>query len=108
MMNAGRMIHVVTLDQPHTDIDENRTPVTTWSTFATLRAELIERGAAETVGDRGAEDIETVKLRTWFAPGVTAKLRLTFDGLHFNIRAIRPIGNNEGLEIEADRIGGVE
>ena len=107
-MKSGRLRRVITLQKAGHTLDPFRVPVPGWVDFATLRAELVAEAAQEAVSADGASDLETLTFRTRFLPGVTNALRLTFRGEAFNLRRVSVIGNDAGLELLAERIGGVD
>lgn len=107
-MKSGKLRHIITLQSATNSKTPAGTPVFTWSDFATLRAELVQAEAEESVKEAGAEDVETVTFRTRFIPGVTNALRLTFAGDAFNLKKVREIEAGRGLELVCQKIGGVE
>lgn len=107
-MRAGKLRRVISLHLPTSAPNEYGTPVTSWAHFATLRAEVVQNLASETVTDGGAEDQQTLTFRTRFMPGLSNIMRVTFGADAFNLKAIRIIGNNDALELDCQKIGGVE
>lgn len=104
-MKIGAMRHVIRFQKPSTTVNAAGTAVDTWLPFAMLRAERLEAAIAETVSDSGAEDHETVRFRTRYISKITADMRLSFGDVHFNIKRLQPLGNNQFLEIEAVKAG---
>ncbi|MBL4928790.1 phage head closure protein [Fuscibacter oryzae] len=107
-MKSGKLRHVINVQRAVVTTNETGTPITNWITGFPLRAELLDRSATETNTDGGAEDRETMTFRTRFVAGVSNANRLQFRGADFNIKRVRVIGNDQGLEIECLQIGGVE
>jgi SPP1 family predicted phage head-tail adaptor len=107
-VKSGKLRHVIDIQRAVVSANETGTPVTNWITNFTLRAELMDLVATEANTEGGAEDRETLTFRTRFVSGVTNANRLRFRGADFNIKRVRIIGNDRGLEIECLQIGGVE
>lgn len=107
-MRSGRLRRVITLQRASNTLNQFRAPVVAWQDFATLRAELVAEVAQEAVSGQGAADLEVLTFRTRFLPGVTNAMRLTFRGEAFNLRRVTVIGNDIGLELTAEKIGGVD
>lgn len=101
-MRAGKLDRRITLQQAsEASRDAMNAPVYTWSTFATVWAQLIfnrgdERFAAHEVA--GAS-VVTFKIR--YRSGVTDKLRISYDGKIYDIRDVRELGRQDGLELDA-------
>lgn len=98
-MKAGRMVHVIEVQQATTAVSEAGTPVQTWAKFATLRAELVEQSTEEFFRAAGDTDVAAVAFRVRFVPGVTTTQRVSFDGQPYDIEQIVTIGRNKGLEL---------
>ncbi len=108
-MKSGKLRHVLSIEEATTTVNAGGTPVQVWAELYKLRAELMSEMAAESISaDAGAEDLETMTFRTRFAPGVTNAMRLVFRGEAMNIKRIRPMRNDREMELDAQRIGGVE
>lgn len=107
-MKSGRLRRVITLQKAGHTLDQFRVAVPGWTDFATLRAELVAEAAQEAVTSEGASDLEVLTFRTRFMPGVTNAMRLSFRGEGYNLRRVMVIGNDAGLELVAEKIGGVD
>ena len=98
-MKAGKMVHVIEIQQAATAVNDAGTPVQTWSKFATLRAELIEQSTEEFLRNAGDTSVTTLAFRTRYLAGVTDEHRVSFDGAAFDIDKIVTIGRRRGLEL---------
>lgn len=105
MMRAGKLDREVMIERSTTTLDSAGTPLMTWATLATLRAQLIDDVTDEKRRDLGASTERTVTFKTRHFPGVTVADRLTYDGEPFNLLHIKEIGRRRGLELRAERIG---
>jgi head-tail adaptor len=108
-MKSGKLRHVITIQQATTTINAGGTPVQTWGDLYTLRAELMAEVAVESTNpDAGAEDLETMTFHARFAPGISNAMRLIFRGEAMNIKRIMPMRNDREMQIEAQKIGGID
>lgn len=98
-MRAGKMVHVIEIQQAAVSINDAGTPEKTWAKIATLRAELLEQSAEEFLRNAGDTTITALVFRTRFVAGVTTDNRVSFDGAAYDIEEIVPIGRRRGLEI---------
>jgi len=102
-MRAGRMKHLIEIQAVETEIDEYGTPVETWATVASLRAELVEQTAEEFVKAQGATGTVALIFRTRHLAGVDLVHRVLHRGEALNIRQVTPIDGERGLEIRCTR-----
>ena len=98
-MRAGRLDRTVTIERVVTTFDEARTAIETWSTLATLRAEVVEAEDSEQPREPGASTTIGLVLRTRFIPTVTPGDRVVFGTGKHEIVGVREIGRRRGLEI---------
>ncbi|MDX6806432.1 phage head closure protein [Terrihabitans rhizophilus] len=100
-MKAGKLDRQLTLQRSTTAPNEFGTPVETWSTVATLRAELVSGGTDEAARAHGDSAETMLTFRTRYSPGVSVADRLTFEGRAYDIKALSEIGRRRELEIRA-------
>ena len=105
-MKAGKLVHVIALHRAVVNVNAAGTPATTWTAFATLRAELVERSTEEFLRSAGETDETTVVFRTRYLSGVSNDDRVSFDGQGFNIREVTTIGRRKGLELRCVQVEG--
>lgn len=103
-MRAGKMVHVIEIQQASMTVNAAGTPVQTWSKLATLRAELIEQGTEEFLRGAGDTSVTTLAFRTRHVGGITTDHRVSFDGAAFDIEEIVPIGRRRGLELRCKEV----
>ncbi|MBN9335381.1 phage head closure protein [Devosia sp.] len=80
------------------------TPIEAWSKFATLRAAIVQSTAAEYLRGYGEGASTVMIFRTWWKSGVTADHRVRFDGRNFNIREIKELGRQQGMELRCEEV----
>lgn len=98
-MRAGKLVHVIEIQQASMTVNAAGTAEQTWSKLATLRAELVEQGVEEFLRDAGETGVKTLAFRTRFLSGITEGNRVSFDGEAFDIEEIVTIGRRKGLEL---------
>lgn len=100
-MRAGTLNRVICIDRLTETLNENRTPVSAWTSIATLRAEALQHSADEADADNGERDNDTITFRTRFFTGLTTADRIRFMGRTYNVKGWTEIGIRGGLEIKA-------
>ena len=105
-MKAGKLVHVIGLERLATTVDGYGGVEETWTGFATMRAEIVERSTEEFLRAAGETDVTTIVFRTRFLAGLTNNDRVSFDGEHFDIEEVIPIGRRRGLELRCVATGG--
>lgn len=99
-MRAGLMDNVIDVQRATRSVNANGTPIETWTTYVTLRAQVLQQATEEFIrGSAGASDETTVVFRTWWHDGIGLADRIVFNGMLHNIKEIKPIGRRAGLEI---------
>lgn len=105
-MKSGKMRHVIRLQEAGTTLTPAGTPVQTWTTIATLRAELVQQSAQEFLNAQGAtgEALAVFRIRTLSV--VLLSWRLLLGAEAFNIRDVVVIERGRGLELRCTRVTG--
>lgn len=104
-LRAGLLDREITLQHPTTTIGADGTPTTTWTTYATLRAQRLEATTDEYVRNYGASTERIMIFRTRYIDGVTAADQILFEGNPFVIKQIKEIGRRKALEFRTERLG---
>ena len=89
-MRAGRLRHVITIQAPpdHTVTDEFGEPSSEWTVFATAARAGVEPLTGKEVQRFQQDHTETpIRVIMRYIPGVTAGMRVVFDGRYFEITA---------------------
>jgi len=100
-MRAGTLNRVIFIDRLTETLNENRTPVSTWTNIATLRAEVLQNSVDEAEAGSGERDINAITFRTRFFSGLETADRIRFMGHVYNVKGWTEIGIRHGLEIKA-------
>lgn len=98
-MRSGKLRRVITVQRSTSTVNDFGTPELVWADHCTLRAEVLEQSATESLGDQGAQDEAAIAFHTRFVEGLTAADRVSFQGGFWNIRKITEIGMQRGLEL---------
>lgn len=104
-MRTGKLVHVIKVQGFTSTVNEYRAPVMAWTDKATLRAQIVQQGTEEFIRTYGASDETVIVFRTRYVDGIVNADRVAFDGRHFNIREVTPIGRRKGLELRCTAQG---
>lgn len=101
MLNIGNLDRLVTIERFTETKNEHHTPVSAWTEFVTLWAEVLQHVADEGEAGMGEAQTDTLMFRTRYFAGVTTADRLVFEGRVFNLKGITEIGRRDALELRA-------
>ncbi|SFK04703.1 phage head closure protein [Bradyrhizobium sp. Gha] len=104
-MRGGNLDRVIEIQRRGTGLDLYGTPVETWTTVATMRAQLLKNGTDTQEGQRGETTNAVLTFRTRYLDGVTPESRLTYQGQQFEIIGISELGRRRGLDLVCRRVG---
>ncbi|OKO88053.1 hypothetical protein AC629_10920 [Bradyrhizobium sp. NAS80.1] len=104
-MRAGNLDRLIEIQRPTTGLDLYGAPEKTWTTFATMRAQLLKNATDNKEGQRGETTDVILTFRMWFLHGVTLENRVTYQGQQFEIIGISEIGRRRGLDLTCRRVG---
>jgi len=100
-MRAGKMDSVITVQRFTSVIDEGGGSVQTWTDLVTVRAQIIQASTEEFIRSYGATDDTIMIFRTRWIDDIITADRVMYDGEAFNIKELKPIGRQRGLDIRA-------
>ncbi|MFD1341454.1 phage head closure protein [Litorisediminicola beolgyonensis] len=103
-MKSGKMRHVIEAQRATATINDAGTPEEAWTTFATLRAELVQRSTEEFLRGPGETSETTVVFRTRYLADLQDEDRILFDGLGFDIEEMVELGHRQGLELRCREV----
>ncbi len=103
-MRAGKLDRVITVHSLTTSVDPAGTPTETWTTMATVRAQIVEASTEEYQRSYGAGGNTSVIFRTHWLGGVTTDHRVQYEGKNLNIRETKEIGRRQGLELRCEEV----
>jgi SPP1 family predicted phage head-tail adaptor len=104
-VRAGPLDKVIVIERATNTVNADGVAVETWTTLATMRAQLIEGSADEFIRTQGAQSEIAVVFRTRFLDGVTLADRVTYSGRPYNLKQIKELGRRRGLELRAVALG---
>lgn len=104
-MRAGNLDRLIEIQSASTGLDLYGTPIDTWTTFATMRAQLLQIATDNTEGARGNVTDRLVTFRTRWLDGVTLEHRVAYNGQNYWIKNIRELGRRYGLDLTCERVG---
>lgn len=103
-MRAGKLDQLITIESSTYEIDDMGTPVYTWSKVADMRAQIVQASTEEFMRAYGTSDEDVIIFRTRYIAGVDNSDRIAFAGSFFDIKEIKVIGRNRGLELRCVRL----
>jgi len=98
-MKAGKLDRKITIQAATHTVDAYGVPAPAWSTFATMRAQLIQGSTEEFIRAGGAAPEAVAVFRIRWIAGVTTSHRILHGGATFNIKELKEIGRRRGLEL---------
>lgn len=90
VMHAGQLRNIVTIEKRGEGYDEAGQPVTTWSTFATVRGDVRHLSGTETIKADALTPAVRTSIRIRWLEGVTAGMRAQVNDSVYEIRAVMP------------------
>lgn len=103
-MRAGKLDQQIAIQRFTNTVDDYGTPVETWTTLATVRAQIIQQSTEEFIRNFGASDETVTVFRVRWIDEITTADRVLFDGDSHNIKETKQIGRRAGLELRCQRI----
>lgn len=84
-MRAGMLRHLITIQETSATADSLGTKVKSWVTYAQVYAEKDPKRGREFFAENKQQDSLTTVWRMRYLAGVTAKMRVSFNGEFFDI-----------------------
>jgi SPP1 family predicted phage head-tail adaptor len=107
-MDIGRLNKRITIEQQSTTYDAVGQLVESWSTFATVWANIKHNSGAETIKSDAITSTVRASFRIRYLQGVDAGMRVTYQSSLYRITAVLPhVGDKRYLDIVAELINGV-
>ena len=103
-LRAGQLDRTVTIEGASDAIDANGTPIQTWTTLASVRAQLLEMSSTDYMRAQGASFEKVVIFRIRWLPGVTLENRVLYNGDRYLIKDIKELGRKVGLELRCEAV----
>lgn len=95
-MRPGRMDRRVVIQQPTATKDDWNYDTIAWTTFATVWATKLDKGAGETVEVNRQTAINRTQFTIRYLSGVNATMRISYGGLFYYIVGVEELGRREG------------
>lgn len=103
-MRAGKLDRQIAIQSFGTTVDDYGTPTETWTTVATVRAQIIEASTEEYQRAYGEGGNTSVVFRIRWLDGITNAHRVQYDGKNLNIRETKEIGRRKGIELRCEEV----
>jgi SPP1 family predicted phage head-tail adaptor len=94
-MRAGNLRHRITIQQASEAQDTHGQAITTWATYLTAWAEISPLRGRELFAAQETHSEINTRIRLRYRPGVTAKMRVVYGSLVYNILAPLNIGSRD-------------
>lgn len=91
-MNAGKLNRRVTIEQRSSTVDAIGQPVETWTTVATVWADIRFQRGLESLRADSTTSIARASVRIRYRAGINAGMRVVQGSTTFNIIAVLPQG----------------
>lgn len=104
-MRAGSLDRIIEIQRRTTGLDLYGTPVETWTTYATMRAQLLKNATDDREGERGHTTDAVLTFRTYYFTGLNLNDRLFYEGQSYNVTGITEIGRRVGMDVTCERVG---
>jgi SPP1 family predicted phage head-tail adaptor len=98
-MQAGKLHHIIAIEREIEAVLPSGSVSKSWTNVATIRAEIVQRSAAERLTGYGEAEDGTIVFRIRYRPGLKTRDRVVYDGRAFDIKEITEIGRKRGLEL---------
>ncbi|WP_426615715.1 phage head closure protein [Bradyrhizobium sp. McL0616] len=104
-MRAGNLDRLIEFQRRTTGLDLYGTPVETWTTYATMRAQLLKNATDDREGERGHTTDATRTFRIYYFASLSLNDRLLYEGQQYEITQISEIGRRVGMDAICERVG---
>lgn len=104
-MRAGNLDRLIEIQRRSTGLDLYGTPVESWTTFATMRAQLLKNATDDREGERGHTTNAVRTFRMYYFASLSLNDRLLYEGQQYEITGISEIGRRVGMEVSCQRAG---
>lgn len=99
MIRAGKLDRQITFERETETVAASGAVSKAWAPVATVRAELVQRGADEYLAGFGEAENGSAVFRIRYLAGITTADRVTCDGVAYDIDEIAELGRKRGLEL---------
>jgi SPP1 family predicted phage head-tail adaptor len=104
-MRAGKLDKTITIERFTSTVDDYGTPVETWATVATVRAQLIQSTTEEFMKGWGEQSQAAVIFRIRHLAGIDPADRITYAGRAYDLKEVKELGRREGIDLRCVAAG---
>ncbi|WP_256807150.1 phage head closure protein [Bradyrhizobium sp. Bra64] len=104
-MRAGNLDRLIEIQRRTTGLDLYGTVTDTWTTYATMRAQLLKNATDDREGASGHTTDAVLTFRSYYFASLSLNDRLLYEGQPYEIKGITEIGRRVGIDVVCERIG---
>ncbi|RZN10287.1 hypothetical protein CWO91_13930 [Bradyrhizobium genosp. SA-3] len=104
-MRAGNLDRIIEIQRRTTGLDLYGTVIETWTTFATMRAQLLKNATDDREGARGHTTDAVLTFRMYYFASLSLNDQLLYEGQQYEITGIAEIGRRVGMDVTCERVG---
>ncbi|MDA9529252.1 phage head closure protein [Bradyrhizobium sp. CCBAU 25338] len=104
-MRAGNLDRLIEIQRRSTSLKLNGTPVETWTTFTTMRAQLLKNATDDREDARGHTTDTALTFRMYYFASLSLNDRLLYEGQQYDVKQITEIGRRVGMDVTCERVG---
>lgn len=102
-LHAGSMDRLVTVQQSTVAKDDYKDKVTTWSTIASVWAQVINSPMGERNEAENRVAVLETKFRVRYYSAITANMRIVFGGKYYYITGVEEKGRREAMILTTEQ-----
>lgn len=103
-MRAGKLDKTIIIERQSESVNTAGTVTSTWTTIATLRAEVLQASAGEFLKAHGEAESASIIFRVRYVADITTDDRVSFGGAAYDLVEIKEMGRRRGLELRCERV----
>jgi len=104
-MRAGNLDRLIEILRRTTGLDLYGTPVESWTTYATMRAQLLKNAVDDREDARGHTTDAVLTFRMYYFASLSLNDRLLYEGHQYDVKQITEIGRRVGMDVTCERVG---
>lgn len=99
MLNAGTLDKVLVIQSQASTLNAVNEKVGTWSTFATIRANVRNQPGTEQFESEQQTPRRRALVKAWNRTDITEEMRIVYQSKNWDIISIMELGRDDGMEI---------
>ncbi len=104
MIKAGKLDRQIAIERQTESVSASGSVAKTWATYATVRAQLVQRSGGEFLAGFGEIEAGGAVFRIRYLSGLTTADRVVFESVAYDIDEIAELGRKRGLELHCTRL----